>query len=418
MQNYIYKIIGINDYEFIKQSPNGPSRDEEYKKTDQKIYKLTTFLFLLSIIYISYLYSDILIHLRKFLFREKESEDIYNYYDLCNKEILINTKTFTPVQKPKISIISAVHNQEKYILRFLRSVQNQFFDDIEIILIDDCSKDNSVKLIEQYQKEDKRIVLLKHKKNRGTLISRNTGVAMSRGEYLIIPDIDDILSENILYNCYQQAKMKNYEILRFNIYDDTKGRLFFKSIVTNLKDRAVYQPELSTYIFYGLGYLKQIDFNLSNKFIKREAYIRALNAMDKFYLNQYMVNLEDGVMNYMLYRTAKSLYFTGQLGYLYVQNNQSITMKETENYDNKCKFIFLHWKLVFENSKNNKYEKDMANDIISRLYYILNGDYKNITEDYQFYYDILHKFLKCKFINNSVKKFSNNIKTVLDSIVK
>ena len=98
-------------------------------------------------------------------------------------------------------------NLTNSILRFLRSIQNQFFDNIEIILVDDGSIDNSVKYIEKYKKEDERIILLKHYKNKGTLISRNNGVLFSKGEYLIMPDIDDILSYNVLYNCYQFAKI-------------------------------------------------------------------------------------------------------------------------------------------------------------------------------------------------------------------
>ena len=82
---------------------------------------------------------------------------------------IIKNKSFNKVEIPKISIISPVYNRGKYILRFLRSIQNQGFEDIEIIFIDDYSTDNSVKLIEKYQKEDKRIVLLKNKRNKGTL---------------------------------------------------------------------------------------------------------------------------------------------------------------------------------------------------------------------------------------------------------
>ena len=89
---------------------------------------------------------------------------------IINKGKLINKKKLRNKKDPKISIISPIHNREKFILRFLRSIQNQFYDDIEIILVDDFSTDNSVKLIEKYQKEDERIILLKHKKNKGTFI--------------------------------------------------------------------------------------------------------------------------------------------------------------------------------------------------------------------------------------------------------
>ena len=100
----------------------------------------------------------------------KESRKLYIYFKLCNRGQLINKKKIKSHQEPKISIISPIYNRAQFILRFLRSIQNQFFDDIEIILVDDFSTDNSVKLIEKYQKEDERIILLKHNKNKGTFI--------------------------------------------------------------------------------------------------------------------------------------------------------------------------------------------------------------------------------------------------------
>ena len=77
---------------------------------------------------------------------------------------IINRNKYKINKFPKVSIISPVYNREKFIPRFLRSVQNQKFNDIEIMLIDDYSNDNSVKLIEKYQEKDKRIVLIKNKK--------------------------------------------------------------------------------------------------------------------------------------------------------------------------------------------------------------------------------------------------------------
>ena len=85
---------------------------------------------------------------------------------------------------PKISIISPIYNSEKYLLRFLNCLQNQSFNKIEIILIDDYSKDNSINIIENFQKKDKRIILLKNKYNKGTFIARNLGIIYSRGKYI------------------------------------------------------------------------------------------------------------------------------------------------------------------------------------------------------------------------------------------
>ena len=143
----------------------------------------------------------------------KEIHELKNYKKLCEKGVLLIKNKFNRIQNPKISIISAVYNRGKYIKRFLRSIQNQLFNEIEIIFVDDFSTDNSVQIIEKFQKEDERIILIKHNKNKGTLISRNDGILKSKGEYLIFPDPDDILSNDILKYCYNESHRNNYDIL-------------------------------------------------------------------------------------------------------------------------------------------------------------------------------------------------------------
>jgi teichuronic acid biosynthesis glycosyltransferase TuaG len=78
-------------------------------------------------------------------------------------------KKYSNNKNPKISVISPIYNKENFISRFIMIIQNQYFKNLEIILIDDYSKDNSVKLIEDYKKIDKRIKLIKNKKNQGIL---------------------------------------------------------------------------------------------------------------------------------------------------------------------------------------------------------------------------------------------------------
>ena len=74
--------------------------------------------------------------------------------------ILLNKKKLKKIINPKISIITHIYNKEKYILRYFRSIQNQFFDEIEIILTDDYSTDFSKEIIEKLSKNDERIVLI------------------------------------------------------------------------------------------------------------------------------------------------------------------------------------------------------------------------------------------------------------------
>ena len=193
--------------------------------------------------------------------------NIKNYYLLNNQGLLKNQKKFKKNLTPKISIICSLFNGEQYILRFLRSIQNQFFDNIEILFIDDCSTDSSTKVILGLQRNDDRIILIKLKKNKGTFIARNIGVLKSKGEFIIIPDIDDILSQNILKICYNVAKKNNYDLIRFNMYSEKE--FIFNKINKDLKN-PIYQPELKNILIYGLGYKKLIDGIISNKFIKRE----------------------------------------------------------------------------------------------------------------------------------------------------
>ena len=416
-----YKQIYLNKNEYFKLTSKSNNTSVNRINTlnrNKNILKFLLFIFILFFICLSHSFTNLLNEFKIYYSQDiNEQNNLEKYFSICNNGQLIIPLTFTKkVEKPKISIISTIYNREKYILRFLRSIQNQFFPDVEIILVDDGSTDNSVQLTEIYQKEDERIILIKNKINKGTLISRNEGILYSRGEYLIISDIDDILSENILSNCYQLAKLNNYEIIRFNIYMGN-NTVFFPEIVNKLKSEVIYQPKLSSYIFYGLGYLKQIDFNLSNKFIKRETFIRTINAMNKYYLNQYMINLEDGIMNFILYRTAKSLFFYKRIGYYYIQNNQSITVHRKENYDYKDKFIFLQFKLIFDYTKNNKYEKDMVNCIISRLYVILN-ELQYITKNFKFYSDIIETFLNNKYITGKARKILNNLKNMVNKKIK
>jgi len=346
--------------------------------------------------------------------KSNDLNKIEQYLKICSNKELINKKYYKKLENPKVSIISPVHNSEKYLTRFINSIQNQIFKEFEMIFIDDSSNDNSIKTIENFQKKDKRIVLIKNKKNRGTFISRNLGVLKSKGEYLILPDPDDILSKDIINTSYNFIKRYNYEMIRFNIYIG-KGRLFFNYIVRKLKSCPIYQPELKTYLFYGLGKLKQIDFNVSNKFIKRTSFIEALNLLNKYYLNIYMSILEDGLINFILYRTVKSFYFLNKIGYYYIYNKESITKtkkKLSQNQIIKYKFIYL--KIVFEFTKNTLYEKNMFNFVFKLVrnkpsYYIILF----LNKDLYFYYNLINRFFNSKFINYKNKIYLKKIKNII-----
>lgn len=233
-----------------------------------------------------------------------------------------------------------------------------------------------------------------------------------------MPDPDDILSKDILLKCYETAIQNDYDLIRFNIYLG-KNNIFFDSIVNDLESGPIYQPQLSNYLFYGKGKLQQIDFNVSNKFIKRITYIKAIFSFNKYYLNLYMVNHEDGLVNFLLYRSAKSFYFLKKVGYYYLPNEQSITLNFQKNYDETIRFIFINLIFVFENTKNNKGEKNMVNCLFERLYIgVLSECLNLITKDFDYYIYIINQYLNSKFINQENKNKLNKLKSIIIKVMK
>ena len=78
----------------------------------------------------------------------------------------------------------------------------------------------------------------------------------------------------------------------------------------------------------------------------------------------YIIYLEDQLMNYILLTCAKSFYFSKKIGYYYLKNEMSMTKNKYKISKIRIKFIIIYLKIIFEYSKNTKYEKDMANDFI------------------------------------------------------
>ena len=344
-----------------------------------------------------------------------ENEDYLKY---CSDKYVQTINKFKKVEEPKVSIISPIYNKERYILRFLKSIQYQNFDDLEIVFVDDCSIDNSVDIIERYQKDDERIVLVKNNKNKGTFISRNIGVLTARGKYIMISDSDDILSKNVITTCYKYAEEYKYEMIRFNMYMGKikgKDKIDFDEIV--LEDRPVFQPELSTYLFYGNNNeLQIVDSYINNKFLKKDVYLKAINSLSEEYLNMFIIYLEDSMMNYILYRTAKSLFFIKKIGYYYTQNSQSINHNLFKMSELRLKFTFVFFKLIFEYSKNTKYEKDMANLLFTNLNKNFNvGSKLNAwTENFTYFNDIVNAYLHNMYITDENKYILEDFRNIIE----
>lgn len=118
----------------------------------------------------------------------------------------------------KFSIIIPIYNREKFIKETLESVINQTYSNIEIICIDDCSKDNGAELLKQYAEKDLRIKVITHKENKGPYLARKTGIRNASGDYILFLDCDDSFGLNAVETIYCSLSKNYAEILEFSYY--------------------------------------------------------------------------------------------------------------------------------------------------------------------------------------------------------
>ena len=111
----------------------------------------------------------------------------------------------------KISVIIPVYNVEDYLDRSIESVVNQTYENLEIILVDDGSPDNSPKMCDEWAKKDKRIKVI-HKENGGVSSARNLGMEKASGKYVAFVDSDDILDKEMYQKLYDSIKNNNSDV--------------------------------------------------------------------------------------------------------------------------------------------------------------------------------------------------------------
>ena len=183
--------------------------------------------------------------------------NINNYIELCKNDKLIRGIQITS-SKPKITALITIYNSEKYIKNAIRSIQNQNISDIEILIVDDCSNDNSLDIIKQLKIEDIRIKIIRNKKNRGILYSKSLGILKAKGKYIMSLDSDDFfINEGIFYICFKEAIENYIDIIEYSGFVshfdkfNLKGQLplipmYFKYKIHNYY---VKQPQLSRFIY-------------------------------------------------------------------------------------------------------------------------------------------------------------------------
>ena len=169
---------------------------------------------------------------------------------------------------PAISVISPVYGVEKYIRNFITSLKNQTFKDFELILINDGTKDNSIKIAEIELKRAKLNYRIINKKNGGQSSARNIGIMESTGDYIVLVDSDDTLQSMYLENFYKVAKKSKCDVVICDINRVTDNNIFEETqeefIFTTKSGREFYKDFFMHNIEIG-----PVSLFIKNKFLKK-----------------------------------------------------------------------------------------------------------------------------------------------------
>lgn len=282
----------------------------------------------------------------------------------------------------KISVVIPVYNVEKYVKKCLDSILNQSYKNLEIIIVDDGSKDRSVEIIENIIKNDSRAKIYR-KVNGGLSDARNFGMNFVTGKFVIFIDSDDYIEDNMILTLYENIIKENADVSVCGIYNvyinNKKAQCVNENIYfTCAKDRFLKE--------YLIG--KLIPGSICNKLIKTNIAKNIKFPVGKIY--------EDAFYQFDLINFAKTYVVTTKPLYNYFHRENSITTKPytKKNLD----YIEIYTKFYNYVLKNNKNLEKEAFFRLSYAYFtvldkiLLEDDFYKIKE----YKEIL-KFLKINY---------------------
>lgn len=221
----------------------------------------------------------------------------------------------------RVSIIVPVYNAQKYIKRCVVSIISQKENDIEVILIDDGSSDNSLKILEELKKHDKRISVYTQE-NRGRGYTRNRGILIAKGDYIMFVDADDWIEENTISTMLEYVEKYGTNYVRCACMKeifDTGRKLKTDIIYENSK--FVEKKDYKEKVFN--TFLNTYSLNSPCLFIvKREFLVKNDISFDigSFYA-------EDFVFNLRIFMKLDNAVFLPYTFYHYMNNEESVITK-------------------------------------------------------------------------------------------
>lgn len=291
----------------------------------------------------------------------------------------------------KISVIVPVYNTEKYLQRCLKSIIEQNLEEIEIIIINDKSTDNSLKIIIEYMKLDSRIILINKEKNEGLSNARNNGIEIARGKYIVHIDSDDWIEQNYFKDLYETAMINHADIIisdYFKDFDD--GRIFYK--IDQNKNKKIEKIQAIENIF-----IKNYPC-IWSKLIKRELYIKN----NIIHPSGISLGEDLAVVPKLFYYSDKIIKLNK--AYLhYIQHNNSITKKKNLKKIFDIYSVLKELEKFFEDKNiflGNEFKFFQLNNLYFSEYDLENYEY---TEILDYYLETIKKIKLNKIVSIKLK---------------
>lgn len=271
-----------------------------------------------------------------------------------------------------ISVVIPVYNVEKYIKRCIDSVLNQTLQDFEIIIVNDCTPDNSIKIIESKYK-DPRIKIINNESNKGLVYTRKAGYTHISGEYIVFLDSDDWLPDNALEVLYNSISKSNSDIVISNYtHVFNNGRCIKNEYtVTNWNDKwdknGLYKSLLSG----------EIHPTLCAKIYKSSLFKEyTYKTFDN------ITNAEDSFLTYQIVNNIKRYSVISNSTYNYYYNRESSSRKSlTEQQIEQQLFVTRYIYQMLD--INTELKSELNKYTISFLISLINKKIKlNLIQNY------------------------------------
>ena len=255
-----------------------------------------------------------------------------------------------------------LYNSSQFIGKTVKSIQNQSIKDIEIILVNDFSPDNTLSVVKELRRNDKRIKIINNKRNMGILYSRSIGALLSEGKYIFPLDNDDLfLDEDVFKTITNIANESDIDIVEFKgIFQEyNENNILNETTINDTKfqehkfDLVLFQPELGNYPLKE-GTTSENIFNdvyLWCKCIKTSLYKEALKKLGEKRISRYVLIFEDIFINYIIFNIANSFKFVNRYGLFRIKRKESASSIWGQYNEMNKSFLYL-LDIVIDFSRN------------------------------------------------------------------